>query len=168
MSLPEHWVYVRVPDQFKAGAQGLAKMCNWTIKDAGGELWSVCLSENYHRSQAPVFDLKLAVDAQHADDEAAYQPFGKWTGHPAGLDAQLQKAGIDEANEMLNRGDRVGFWAGLERHVFMCSDGDLPQVLGTLYSLAARQMPESSLWMATLDQSILSRRAAMRSSARPK
>ena len=133
------------------------------------ESFGPCASrENYHRSQAPVYDLKLAVDAQHADDEAAYQPFGKWTGHPAGLDAQLQKAGIDEANEMLNRGDRVGFWAGLERHVFMCSDGDLPQVLGTLYSLAARQMPESSLWMATLDQSILSRRAAMRSSARPK
>jgi hypothetical protein len=162
MALPEKWVPISIPPEFKSGAQGIAQMAGWTLKARDDGRWNVCLLENYENRPIATYTLERIVGATEADQQDPYKKLAELRGHDAYLTEKIRATGLERLKQLEAVADRLSIWEHFQVANTIATDDELPEFLRGSFTELAKQLPRASLWMIKVDRTLLSRKAASR------
>jgi hypothetical protein len=162
MSLPDKWVPITVPGEFKSGAKNIAERAGWALKPRDDGRWNVCLRERYENRSPQTFVLERVIEAEQAASTEPYRKFAEMRGHDAYLTEKVRGLGLRRLKELEAEPDRIAIWEHFQVANTVATDDELPEFLRRSFIELAKQLPRASLWMVKLDPTFLSRKAASR------
>jgi hypothetical protein len=162
VTLPDKWVPLAIPPEFKSGAEGIARIAGWTIKPRDDGRWNICLRENYENRPSITFVLDRVIGATEAKEQEPYRKFEQLRGHDAYLTEKIRRLGRQRLEELEAVANRIARWEHFQLANVVATDDELPVFLRESFVELAKELPRASLWTVKVDQTFLSRRAASR------
>ena len=99
MPVPDGWIPMTIPPEFKAGAKDIAERCGWIVKSRTDGRWNVSLRERYEGRRPVAFTLERVVNAAAASQDEPYRKFTQWTGQDRYLTERIVALGLKRLKE---------------------------------------------------------------------
>lgn len=154
------WTSISVPPQFRLGLEGIAKSCDWVVRQRDGVL-QVAAAERYWDRVPQFLTLNLIADNTNADDPHAYASLGRWPRQDQYLGPTVTDR-IKEVREVKDPKSAKDSWTSFRLQFATLPDRELPAFLHGLFPQITASLPTATLWAIDIAPAVTWRIAAAR------
>jgi hypothetical protein len=157
-AVPQGWARIRIPSGFKAGASGIAELCDWEFRKVDGNVTDVRTRERYlHKTLSLLTAYKIA-EAEDPKANPGFDRLARWW-RQDGYDraGDLAPRGTAEVRRLIALGERVQMWEAFRLGIASSTDQQWIPFLRANFESIAKQLPTSSLWAVEQNRVLYSR-----------